>query len=158
MLKILPKKERPGTGISSFLVREDNDPMNQQQLVERARQVKENAYSPYSNFRVGAALLMKDGTVIDGVNVENVSFGATNCAERTAIFTAVAQGYKKGDFEAVAVSGDTVDFLPPCSICRQVLVEFGDPDFKVLLTNGNADVKEVTLEELVPLAFTELEM
>ncbi|WP_353048094.1 cytidine deaminase [Exiguobacterium sp. s149] len=158
MLKILPKKERPGTGISSFRVREDHDPMNQQQLVERARQLKENAYSPYSNFRVGAALLMKDGTVIDGVNVENVSFGATNCAERTAIFTAVAQGYKKGDFEAVAVSGDTVDFLPPCSICRQVLVEFGDPDFKVLLTNGNADVKEVTLEELVPFAFTELEM
>ena len=101
---------------------------------------------------------MKDGTVIDGVNVENVSFGATNCAERTAIFTAVAKGYKKGDFEAVAVSGDTEDFLPPCSICRQVMVEFGDPDFKVLLTNGNADVKEVTLGELVPLAFTDLDM
>ncbi|WP_312048622.1 cytidine deaminase [Exiguobacterium profundum] len=132
--------------------------MNQQQLVERARQLKDNAYSPYSKFRVGAALLMKDGTVIDGVNVENVSFGATNCAERTAIFTAVAKGYKKGDFEAVAVSGDTENFLPPCSICRQVMVEFGDPDFKVLLTNGNADVKEVTLGELVPLAFTDLDM
>lgn len=132
--------------------------MNKEQLVEQARKMKANAYKPYSNFAVGAALLLEDDTVIGGVNVENVSFGATNCAERTAIFTAIAQGYKKGDFKAIAVSGDTDDFLSPCSICRQVLVEFCSPDMPVYLTNGNEEILELTLEQLVPYAFTKLEM
>ena len=80
--------------------------MNKEQLMESARKMKEKAYVPYSKFPVGVALLLKDGTVINGVNVENVSLGATNCAERTAIFTAIANGYKKGDFQAIAVAGD----------------------------------------------------
>lgn len=87
--------------------------MNKVLLMERAREIKEKAYVPYSNFPVGAALLVKDGTVISGINVENVSFGATNCAERTAIFTALTKGYQKGDFQAIAVKGTTVGFLPP---------------------------------------------
>jgi cytidine deaminase len=132
--------------------------MNKEQLMERARMTLENAYAPYSKFPVGAALLIKDGTVINGVNVENVSFGATNCAERTAIFTAIANGYKKGDFQAIAVAGDTEDFLPPCSICRQVLAEFCSPEMPVYLTNGKKEILEVTLRELLPYAFTELEM
>lgn len=132
--------------------------MNKEQLVEQAKMVKSNAYKPYSNFAVGAALLLKNGEVINGVNVENVSFGATNCAERTAIFTAIAQGYKKGDFQAIAVAGDTEDFLSPCSVCRQVLVEFCSPDMPVYLTNGKNEILTVTLEELVPYAFTKLEM
>lgn len=132
--------------------------MNPEQLMESARETKKNAYVPYSNFPVGAALLLKDGSVINGVNVENVSFGATNCAERTAIFTAVAKGYKKGDFQAIAVAGDTIDFLPPCSICRQVMVEFCSPDMPVYLTNDKEEIRELALKELLPYAFTDLDM
>lgn len=134
------------------------DHMNKEQLMESARNSKGNAYVPYSKFPVGAALLLNDGTVINGVNVENVSFGATNCAERTAIFTAVANGYKKGDFKAIAVAGDTADFLPPCSICRQVLVEFCSPDMLVYLTNEKKEILELTLKDLLPHAFTNLDM
>lgn len=132
--------------------------MNKEQLMESARSMKEKAYIPYSKFPVGAALLMTDGTVINGVNVENVSLGATNCAERTAIFTAVAQGYKKGDFQAIAVAGNTEDYLPPCSICRQVLAEFCSPEMPVYLTNEKKDILELTLKELLPYAFLDLEM
>jgi cytidine deaminase len=132
--------------------------MDKELLMESARKIKTNAYIPYSKFPVGAALLLKDGTVINGVNVENVSLGATNCAERTAIFTAVANGYKKGDFQAIAVAGDTVDFLPPCSICRQVLAEFCGPDMPVYLTNQKNEILELTLRDLLPYAFTDLDM
>ncbi|MGM9923553.1 MAG: cytidine deaminase [Bacillus sp. (in: firmicutes)] len=132
--------------------------MKKELLVESARKMKANAYIPYSKFPVGAALLLKDGTVINGVNVENVSLGATNCAERTAIFTAISNGYKKGDFQAIAVAGDTADFLPPCSICRQVLAEFCSPDMPVYLTNEKEEILELTLKELLPYAFTDLEM
>lgn len=132
--------------------------VNKETLLESARAVKSNAYMPYSKFPVGAALLLKDGSIINGVNVENVSFGATNCAERTAIFTAITKGYQKGDFQAIAISGATEDYLPPCSICRQVLVEFCSPDMPVYLTNAKKECKELTLKELVPYAFTELDM
>ena len=132
--------------------------MRKELLMESARKAKAAAYVPYSKFPVGAALLLKDGSVINGVNVENVSFGATNCAERTAVFTAVANGYKKGDFQAIAVAGDTADFLPPCSICRQVLVEFCSPDMPVYLTNEKEDILELALKDLLPYAFTDLEM
>lgn len=132
--------------------------MNKEQLMESARKMKDKAYIPYSKFPVGAALLLSDNTVINGVNVENVSLGATNCAERTAIFTAIANGYKKGDFKAIAVAGDTVDFLPPCSICRQVLAEFCLPDMPVYLTNEKEEILELTLKDLLPYAFTDLEM
>ncbi|MFP4975840.1 cytidine deaminase [Paenibacillus sp. CN-4] len=132
--------------------------MNKEQLMEHARKVKQNAYIPYSKFPVGAAFLLKDGSVVTGVNVENVSLGATNCAERTAVFTAVTNGYKKGDFQALAVAGDTADFLPPCSICRQVLAEFCSSDMPVYLTNEKKEIMELTLKDLLPYAFTDLEM
>ncbi|MNI59804.1 Cytidine deaminase [compost metagenome] len=132
--------------------------MNKEQLMEHARNAKKAAYAPYSKFPVGAAFLLKDGKVITGVNVENVSLGATNCAERTAVFTAVTNGYQKGDFQGVAVAGDTADFLPPCSICRQVLAEFCSPDMPVYLTNNRNEILELTLKDLLPYAFTDLEM
>ncbi|MFZ7946142.1 cytidine deaminase [Neobacillus sp. 19] len=132
--------------------------MDKELLMAKAREIKANAYIPYSKFPVGASLLLKDGHIITGVNVENVSLGATNCAERTAIFTAIANGYKKGDFQAIAVAGDTADFLPPCSICRQVMAEFCTPDMPVYLTNEKKDILELTLGELLPYAFTDLEM
>lgn len=132
--------------------------MNREQLVERAREIKERAYSPYSKFPVGSAILMKDGRVFTGVNVENVSFGATNCAERTAIFTAITEGYKKGDFAEIAVNGNTEDFLPPCSVCRQVMAEFFEPDMPVHLTNDKNEIRTLALKELLPFAFTDLEM
>lgn len=132
--------------------------MDQKQLMEYARGAKAKAYVPYSNFPVGAALLLNDGTVITGVNVENASFGATNCAERTAVFTAVAKGYQKGDFKAIAVSGNTKGFLPPCSICRQVLAEFCLPNMPVYLTNEREEIIEIPLSELLPYAFTDLDI
>lgn len=127
-------------------------------LISEAHKIKENSYSPYSNFRVGAAIQMKDGAVFTGVNVENVSFGATNCAERSAIFTAISQGYKPKSIEAIAVSGDTDDFLPPCSICRQVLVELCDPETTVFLTRNDGKVSETNVDELVPNAFSTMNM
>ncbi|UTR13510.1 cytidine deaminase [Salipaludibacillus sp. LMS25] len=132
--------------------------MDKELLMESARKMKAKAYVPYSKFPVGVAILLKDGTVINGVNVENVSLGATNCAERTAIFTAISNGYKKGEFQALAVAGDTADFLPPCSICRQVLAEFCSPGMPVYLTNEKKDILELTLKDLLPYAFTDLEM
>ncbi len=127
-------------------------------LMDIARKNLENAYAPYSNFPVGAALLLKDNTIIAGVNVENVSFGATNCAERTAIFSAIAQGYSKEDFKALAVAGQTEDYLPPCSICRQVLVEFCDDKFPVYLTRKDQEIKMMTVGELVPMAFESMDI
>ncbi|PJK16214.1 cytidine deaminase [Chryseomicrobium excrementi] len=132
--------------------------MDKEQLVSQAREIKQRAYAPYSKFPVGAALLMKDGRVFTGVNVENVSFGATNCAERTAIFTAITEGYHKGDFAEIAVNGNTEDFLPPCSICRQVMAEFFEPDMPVHLTNDKNEIRTLALKELLPMAFTDLDM
>lgn len=127
-------------------------------LLDEAKEIKKNSYSPYSNFRVGAAIKMNDGKIFTGVNIENVSFGATNCAERSAIFTAISQGYQPKSIEAIAVSGDTEAFLPPCSICRQVMVEFCNPDTPVFLSRLDGQIMETSVEELVPLAFEKLDM
>ncbi|AZP05626.1 cytidine deaminase [Jeotgalibaca ciconiae] len=126
-------------------------------LVEKAKEIKEKAYVPYSHFPVGAAILYKDNQVIQGVNVENVSFGATNCAERTALFTGITRGYSKDDVVAIAVSANTKDYITPCSICRQVMVELCQADTPVYLTNGNDEIKKVTVEELVPFAFSTMD-
>lgn len=129
-----------------------------QNLMAHARSVLENAYVPYSHFPVGCALEMEDGKIIQGVNVENVSFGATNCAERTAIFTAVTQGYKPGSVKAIAVAGQTEAYLPPCAICRQVLVEFCQPDTPVYLTRQDQAIFQTSVGDLVPFAFEKLDM
>lgn len=121
-------------------------------LIEQAIEARQAAYVPYSKFKVGAALQTKDGQIILGCNIENASFGLTNCAERTAIFKAVSEGIH--DFEAIAVVGDTEGPISPCGACRQVLAEFCAPDMKVYLTNLKGDVQQTTVSELLPGAFT----
>lgn len=129
--------------------------MSDMELIGAALDAMKNAYAPYSNFLVGAALLCADGSVYTGCNVENATFGATNCAERTAVFKAVSEG--KRDFKAIAVVGGkngTVDaFCTPCGICRQVLCEFARENLPIVLFDGK-NVKTHTLAELLPLAFT----
>lgn len=132
--------------------------MTKEQLLDAAREVLPQAYVPYSHFPVASAVLYRDGRVVTGVNVENASFGATNCAERTAIFAGVTLGYRPGDIEAVAVVGKTEGFLPPCCVCRQVLLEFCDPTTPVYLTNQAGDIMTLTVAELAPYAFTTLNM
>ncbi len=95
------------------------------ELLQHAHQAKENAHAPYSGFKVGAAILTKDGSVIEGCNVENVAYGSTMCAERVAIYKAVSMGYKPGDFDAIAIASTGKNFSP-CGSCRQVINEFGD--------------------------------
>jgi cytidine deaminase len=135
--------------------------MNYDELVQKAIEMTNMSYVPYSHFHVGAALLDKKGKIWTGCNIENATFGATNCAERTAIFKAVSEGVK--DFEAIAVAGGPEgadgkpvleDFCPPCGICRQVMTEFCDRDFKVILANGKGEQKVFTLAELLPESFS----
>ena len=126
-----------------------------QSLMEAAAAAREFSYSPYSGYRVGAALLGKSGKVYGGCNVENAGYTPTNCAERTAIFKAVSEGER--EFAAIAViggSGEAVDpACAPCGVCRQVLAEFCSPDLPVIL-GSPAHWRVVTLGELLPLAFT----
>ncbi|KPU44108.1 cytidine deaminase [Oxobacter pfennigii] len=121
------------------------------ELINYAIIAKGKAYAPYSKFRVGAAVLAKGGTIYSGCNVENASFGATNCAERTAIFKAVSEGAK--DFIAIAVNSDSENFTYPCGICRQVIAEFS-AGMKVYVSNRKGEYKEYTINELLPGAFT----
>ena len=107
---------------------------------------------PYSNYKVGACVLTKDGCFIKGCNIENASFGATNCAERTAIFATYANGYKKEDVEALAIVSNGDRLAAPCGICRQVLSELIDLDTPIYLSNGK-DEKTVTIRELLPMNF-----
>lgn len=125
------------------------------QVIEAALLASDKAYVPYSQFRVGAALLTKDGRVFQGCNIENASFGLTNCAERTAIFKAVSEGHR--DFTCLAVYGDTKDPISPCGACRQVMVEFFKPDSKVILIAEDKSTVEMTVGELLPYSFTDLQ-
>lgn len=129
--------------------------MDAKKLVDLAMKAKENAYVPYSHFRVGAALLTKSGKVYTGCNIENASFGATNCAERTAIFKAVSEGER--EFEALAVNGDSDGLTFPCGICRQVILEFSK-GIKLYISNKYGEYKEYTIDELLPSGFTGDEM
>ena len=122
-------------------------------LVELARQAREQAYAPYSRFLVGAALLTRDGRHFLGCNVENASYGLCNCAERTALFAAVAAGCKPGDFVRLAVIGDTEGPISPCGACRQVMDELCDQSMPVLLANLHGKLQETTVQELLPGSF-----
>jgi cytidine deaminase len=126
--------------------------MDIKKLIGTALEYREKAYCPYSNFKVGAAVLFSSGKIYGGCNIENASFGATNCAERTAIFTGVAQGEKK--IESLVVIGDLNSYTYPCGICRQVIVEFADKDTKVIIAKGKEDYIVKSLEEIIPGAFT----
>ncbi|MBE6784543.1 MAG: cytidine deaminase [Ruminococcaceae bacterium] len=129
--------------------------MNEKELILRAIEIKKNSYSPYSDFAVGAALLCADGEVFTGVNVENVSFGLTNCAERTAFFKAVSEG--KRTFEAIAIVGKDT-YLSPCGACRQVMAEFCDENFRIIFAKNENDYIVKTLGEILPFSFTEVDM
>ena len=128
---------------------------NREELVRTAVNAAKKSYSPYSNFCVGAALLCADGEIFEGTNVENVSYGATNCAERTAFFDAVMNG--KRDFVAIAIVGskrgeEITSYCAPCGICRQVMAEFCGEDFEILLYDGK-NIAVQTLGEVLPGAF-----
>lgn len=126
-------------------------------LIEKAFQAREQAYVPYSHFRVGAALETETGEIFLGCNIENASYGATNCAERTAFFKAVSEGYRK--FRKIAIVGGLIgkeetEYCAPCGICRQVMAEFTDIHaFQVILAKSPDDYHIYKLEELLPHAF-----
>ena len=125
-----------------------------QKLMDCAIKARENAYSPYSHFAVGAALLCEDGTLFEVRNIENASYGLTNCAERTAIFKAVSEGHIK--FKALAVVADTEGPCAPCGACRQVMAEFKIP--LIIMGNLMGNIKIVTIEELLPFSFSECDV
>ena len=125
-----------------------------QKLMDCAIKARENAYSPYSHFAVGAALLCEDDTLYEGCNIENASYGLTNCAERTAIFKAVSEGHTK--FKALAVVADTEGPCAPCGACRQVMAEFKIP--LIIMGNLMGNIKIVTIEELLPFSFSECDV
>jgi len=125
-----------------------------QKLMDCAIKARENAYSPYSHFAVGAALLCEDGTLYEGCNIENASYGLTNCAERTVIFKAVSEGHIK--FKALAVVADTERPCAPCGACRQVMAEFKIP--LIIMGNLMGNIKIVTIEELLPFSFSECDV
>ena len=122
-------------------------------LLALARAAREQAYAPYSNFLVGAALLTRDGRRFSGCNVENASYGLCNCAERTALFNAVAAGCRPGDFAALAVIADTDNPVSPCGACRQVMSELCDDAMPVLLANLHGDTRQTTVSALLPGSF-----
>ncbi len=125
--------------------------MTDEKLVQLAMLAKDNAYAPYSKFSVGAALLCEDGSVITGCNVENATYGATICAERTAAAHAVSQGKVK--FTKIAIVGSNSDFCVPCGICRQFLIEFTD-DLIFLCANNAGEYRRYSFSDLLPNAFT----
>lgn len=129
--------------------------MTKKELCSLAIKAMDRAYVPYSGYRVGAALLTSDGEVFTGCNIENASYTPTVCAERTAVFKAVSEGYTS--FETIAVAGGKngkiTGAFPPCGVCRQVLAEFCSPDFPVLLVTGKDSFEKLTLKDLLPRAF-----
>ena len=129
--------------------------MDIERLLLEAKNASKNTYSPYSHFPVGAALITKQNKIYKGCNVENASFGLTNCAERTALFKAVSEGVKKDDIVSFLVIGDTERPISPCGACRQVMSELLNKETKVYLTNLKKDVKVVTVEDLIPYVFTD---
>ena len=125
-------------------------------LIEKALAARERAYAPYSKFRVGAALLTREGKVYTGCNIENAAYGPTNCAERTAFFKAVSEGER--EFAAIAVAGGKQDqtgkeYCFPCGVCRQVMAEFCEGSFRILAAISPEDYREYTLNELLPERF-----
>ncbi len=130
--------------------------MKKEQLVKMAKEAMKYSYSPYSEYRVGAALLCEDGSIYTGCNIENAGYSSTNCAERTAFFKAVSEG--KRDFLAIAICGGKDGIIeglfPPCGVCRQVMREFCKDDFEIYLITKEG-IETYTLEELMPVSFSQ---
>ena len=127
-----------------------------QELISRALEARKNAYAPYSDFRVGAALLSDSGEIYTGCNIENSAYTPTNCAERTAFFKAVSEGARS--FRAISIAGGPVEkepetLCPPCGVCRQVMLEFCSPDFEIILAINGERYQVYTLDELAPMGF-----
>lgn len=125
---------------------------------ECALKARLNSYSPYSNFKVGAAVLLKNGLLIGGCNIENASFGLTSCAERNTLFSTYNQGYKKQDIKAMLVLADTDGPCSPCGACRQVISELMNEDAPIILANLKKDFKVVTIKDLLPFYFAKEDM
>ena len=125
------------------------------ELIDLAIETSKKAYVPYSHFPIGAVLVAKNGQIFTGVNIENVSFGLTNCGERTAIFKAVSEGVT--DFEELIVYGETEQPVSPCGACRQVMAEFFSKDLKVTLVAKDKSTVVMTVKELLPYSFTNLD-
>jgi cytidine deaminase len=123
-----------------------------EELIEEAKKARNKAYVPYSKFPVGAALLVSSGKVYHGCNIENAAYSMCNCAERTALFKAYSEGDK--EYLMLAVVADTARPVPPCGACRQVISELCKRDMKIILTNLNGDIRLLTVEELLPGAFS----
>lgn len=123
-------------------------------LLERAFKAMENAYAPYSNYYVGACVVTKDNKYFIGANIENASYGLTNCAERNAIFQAYSNGYRKEDIQAIAIVSNGKILAAPCGACRQVLVELLEKDTPIILSNHKTE-KITNIQELLPMSFTE---
>lgn len=128
--------------------------MQKEEVLKLAFKAMGNAYSPYSNYHVGACVVTKDGSTFLGANIENASFGATNCGERSAIFAAYSNGYRKEDIEAIAIVTDGHRIGAPCGICRQVLSELLMDQTPIYLSNG-VDTVEKTIDDLLPMRFTQ---
>lgn len=128
-----------------------------EKLIKAAIDAREKAYCPYSNFKVGAAILFEDGSIHTGCNIENASYGATNCAERTAIFKGISEGLRT--IKAIALIGDVNNYTYPCGICRQVISEFAeDGDTKIFIVKNENDYIETTLDEILPGSFTKKDL
>lgn len=123
-------------------------------LYKIAKENIKNSYSPYSNFRVSAVLRLKNGEIIKGVNIENASIGLSNCAERSALFTAYSRGVKKEDIESLLVYTDKEYFVSPCGACRQVMNELMEPEANVYFSNSKGEIKELKNKDLLPYGFS----
>ena len=129
--------------------------MEYQELIELSKKASENAYAPYSNFKVGASLLTKDGKYFQGCNIENASYGLCNCAERTCLFSAYAAGYRKKDIVAFAVYSPKEHLVSPCGACRQVLAELLDENTPIFMVYGSKlKYKKTNMKELLPYGFS----
>jgi cytidine deaminase len=125
-----------------------------QDILDRAFEAMKNAYAPYSKYYVGACVLTKDNKYFIGANIENASYGLTNCAERNAIFQAYSNGYRKNDIEAIAIVSNGKTLATPCGACRQVLVELLEKDTPIVLSNKKIE-KITNIQELLPMSFSE---
>lgn len=132
--------------------------MTKEDLVMKAIEARDLSYSPYSKFAVGAALLTSNGEIFLGCNIENAAYGLSMCAERNAIFNAYCHGVSQDDIEALAIVADTTDPVSPCGSCRQVLSELYPKDAPIYLANLKGDIKETTIEELLPYSFDDRDL
>lgn len=132
--------------------------INVEELIKKGIEAQNLSYSPYSNFKVGAAILLKDGSYILGANIENASYGLTMCAERNAVFQAVLKGVKKEDMVALSITADAIDYPYPCGACRQVLSELFPIEAPIYIATNNGKVLKTNVKELLPYIFTKESM